>query len=509
MPLAQTTCSGTAFDEQGNAVSGVQLRVVKAIKSGVLIQQKPRTIATSNASGVFERSTGVADFLLPRNSTVWLEGKFYVGSQSFNSSSGFSVAIPDAATATLESLGAAAVVPTQGLTVKSNGTSLADLIGTFNFSTAFTVTESPTGTALIGLVGGGGAWGSITGTLSAQTDLQTALNLLAPKASPTFTGTVAGITSTMVGLGNVDNTSDVNKPVSTAQQTALNLKANLISPSFTTPALGVATGTSLTLSGGTLAATFNQNAGSDVAITNTTSNTAAYAGFIATNGASILQVMAFSGSYTAVAAWANRGVIASTGNSALVINARQGGIEFYTNATGGTAKWTIASTGHLLTGTDNTYDIGATGATRPRNIYAGGSVLALGPGSAATGIGTAPTQGQTLTILQAMELLTIAAAPTTTTTMLVPANVIVLSVSVRVTTVIPTAATFTVKIGAQAFNTVAVPVAATTTDSGTAAGAWFNATAQGVVITPNLTPGAATGVVRITVSYIQITPPTS
>lgn len=39
--------------------------------------------------------------------------------------------------------------------------------------------------------------------------------------SPTFTGTVSGITKAMVGLGNVDNTSDVNKPVSTAQQTAI------------------------------------------------------------------------------------------------------------------------------------------------------------------------------------------------------------------------------------------------------------------------------------------------
>ena len=53
---------------------------------------------------------------------------------------------------------------------------------------------------------------------------QTALNLKAPIASPTFTGTVSGITKTMVGLANVDNTSDVNKPVSTAQQTALDLK---------------------------------------------------------------------------------------------------------------------------------------------------------------------------------------------------------------------------------------------------------------------------------------------
>lgn len=52
----------------------------------------------------------------------------------------------------------------------------------------------------------------------------------APIASPTFTGTVGGITKSMVGLGNVDNTSDVNKPVSTATQTALDLKLDLSSP---------------------------------------------------------------------------------------------------------------------------------------------------------------------------------------------------------------------------------------------------------------------------------------
>lgn len=43
----------------------------------------------------------------------------------------------------------------------------------------------------------------------------------APIASPTFTGTVGGIDKTMVGLGNVDNTSDANKPVSTDQATAI------------------------------------------------------------------------------------------------------------------------------------------------------------------------------------------------------------------------------------------------------------------------------------------------
>ena len=46
--------------------------------------------------------------------------------------------------------------------------------------------------------------------------------------SPLIT-TPTGIVKADVGLGNADNTSDVNKPVSTAQQAALDLKANIAS----------------------------------------------------------------------------------------------------------------------------------------------------------------------------------------------------------------------------------------------------------------------------------------
>lgn len=63
--------------------------------------------------------------------------------------------------------------------------------------------------------------------------MTTSLGLKAPLASPAFTGTVTGITKTMVGLANVDNTTDANKPVSTAQATAIGLKANSASPTFT------------------------------------------------------------------------------------------------------------------------------------------------------------------------------------------------------------------------------------------------------------------------------------
>ena len=57
--------------------------------------------------------------------------------------------------------------------------------------------------------------------------IQTQIDSKPPIDSPTFTGTVSGITKTMVGLDSVDNTSDASKPVSTATQTALDLKAPL------------------------------------------------------------------------------------------------------------------------------------------------------------------------------------------------------------------------------------------------------------------------------------------
>ncbi|PHR02365.1 MAG: hypothetical protein COB29_13985 [Sulfitobacter sp.] len=66
--------------------------------------------------------------------------------------------------------------------------------------------------------GEAGAWGIITGNLVDQTDLQAALN---GKSATDHTHINAE-----VGLTNVDNTSDANKPVSTAQQTALDTKLN-------------------------------------------------------------------------------------------------------------------------------------------------------------------------------------------------------------------------------------------------------------------------------------------
>jgi len=77
----------------------------------------------------------------------------------------------------------------------------------------------------------------------AATTYETITNvaLKAPISNPTFTGTVSGITKAMVGLTNVNDTSDADKPISTLTQAALDLKASqsdlelkapLASPSF-------------------------------------------------------------------------------------------------------------------------------------------------------------------------------------------------------------------------------------------------------------------------------------
>jgi hypothetical protein len=78
-----------------------------------------------------------------------------------------------------------------------------------------------------------GVTSAIQNQIDSKLESSTASSTYAPINAPTFTGTVSGITKSMVGLGDADNTSDANKPVSTATQTALDLKAPIASPTFT------------------------------------------------------------------------------------------------------------------------------------------------------------------------------------------------------------------------------------------------------------------------------------
>ena len=59
------------------------------------------------------------------------------------------------------------------------------------------------------------------------------------------------------------------------------------------------------------------------------------------------------------------------------------------------SRWLVSASGHFLGATDNTYDIGASGATRPRTIYAGTSIVAPSytVGSTAGATGTCSSVG--------------------------------------------------------------------------------------------------------------------
>ena len=92
------------------------------------------------------------------------------------------------------------------------------------------------------IVSGKSTWGNITGNIQDQTDLIDTIDSItgglegeieavddkidvhiADKANP------HEVTATQVGLGNVDNTSDLDKPISTATQTALDGKVDKLS----------------------------------------------------------------------------------------------------------------------------------------------------------------------------------------------------------------------------------------------------------------------------------------
>ena len=107
-----------------------------------------------------------------------------------------------------------------GLNVNGNESSWEIVKVTAKSSNTLTIVRAQEGTSAT-------AWPAATvvqlrltaGSVTTQTDLA---------AHTSSTANPHNVTKTQVGLGNVDNTSDASKPVSTATQTALNAKQNVL-----------------------------------------------------------------------------------------------------------------------------------------------------------------------------------------------------------------------------------------------------------------------------------------
>lgn len=104
-----------------------------------------------------------------------------------------------------------------------------------------------------------------------------------------FVGSVV-LTKSDIGLSNVDNTSDANKPISTAEQNALNLKANLAGPTFTgvvtAPTIAVNSASTNSLSVGSGTVTFAGVATAPTAAAGTNTTQLATTAFVLANASS-------------------------------------------------------------------------------------------------------------------------------------------------------------------------------------------------------------------------------
>lgn len=171
--------------------------------------------------------------------------------------------------------------------------------------------------------------------------------------SQATSGNPHNVSKSDVGLGNVDNTSDLNKPISTATQSALDAKAPLAGPTFTgtttadlfvyDAARGKVT------AGGNLGATETINFNDETNYTGTLDSNITFTFSNATSGDDVTLFLSYDGTAQRTITWPtitwldnNTGAAPTTpaaSGNVLVVTVRYIGTTYYGSATGNYAVY--------------------------------------------------------------------------------------------------------------------------------------------------------------------------
>jgi hypothetical protein len=130
-----TTITGTLYWGDGTPAANAKLQVTKVVRNGVIVSGGVRALVSD--------ASGQVSFNVLRGATITIKADAIIGASDL--SQGVDLVVPDASTATLESMAEVAQVPDAGLTIKVNNTLQPNKAGTLDFGSGFLLTESPTG----------------------------------------------------------------------------------------------------------------------------------------------------------------------------------------------------------------------------------------------------------------------------------------------------------------------------------------------------------------------------